>query len=64
MTLAASMESSPPEISATALRVGAIEVAGSGCWGDMENTVNEFGGGDTSPNDAFGHAPRNRRVTS
>src|SRR3972149_11322649 len=72
MTLAASMESSPPEISATALRgvpvagaarAGAIEVAGSGCWDDMENTVNESGGGDTSPNDAFGHAPRSRRIT-
>jgi hypothetical protein len=43
MTLAASMESSPPEISATAfrgvpvagaVRAGAIEVAGSGCWGE------------------------------
>jgi hypothetical protein len=37
------MESSPPEISATAfrgapvagaVRAGAIEVAGSGCWGE------------------------------
>jgi len=48
---------------AGAVRAGAIEVAGSGCWADMENTVNESGGGDTSPNDAFGHAPRSWRIT-
>src|SRR3989344_9424702 len=60
MTLAASIESSPPEISATALRGVPAAAAERGLTlGDAENdmgsTANKFGGAHTSRNDGFRH---------